>query len=121
VRPRAEPARPERAAPNGSDAHRRGRRHHAPGLLREDPGLDKGAVETYLVQSQAAAYGDADIGDFIRAQLPKAFAHARVECGGDDYVETDVGKTLGCTVASAAQSMSVTVKVEDQDGSISIA
>jgi hypothetical protein len=73
------------------------------------------------VALDAVVIRTADVRDFLRAQLPKAFAHARVECGDDDYVVTDVGKTLGCTVASGAQSTSVTVKVEDEDGRVSIA
>jgi hypothetical protein len=62
----------------------------------------------------------ADVRDFLRAQ-PKAFAHSRVEYGDDDYVVTAVGETLACLVASGAQSTSVTVKVEDEDGRVSIA
>jgi hypothetical protein len=63
----------------------------------------------------------ADVRDFLRAQLPKAFAHSRVGYGDDDYVVTAVGETLACLVASGAQSTSVTVKVEDEDGRVSIA
>ena len=145
----------------------------------EDPGLDLGAVESYLTTSQASTYGtDADVGkahcaghpalkegmslrctlavsdasvpyrltlrhvhsrkvsvevaldavvlratdvrDFVRKQLPKAFAEAGVDCGGD-YLVTDVGRTVECTVSSGAQTEKVTVTVEDAAGRISIA
>jgi hypothetical protein len=56
---------------------------------------------------------------FVRKQLPKAFAKAGVECGGD-YVVTDVGKTVECTVSSGAQTQSVVVKVEDDAGHVSL-
>jgi hypothetical protein len=62
----------------------------------------------------------ADIRDFVRKQLPKAFAKAGVDCGGD-YLVTDVGKTVECTVSSGAQSHPVTVTVEDEEGHVSLA
>jgi hypothetical protein len=61
----------------------------------------------------------ADIRDFVRKQLPKAFAKAGVDCGGD-YLVTDVGKTVDCTVSSGAQTQEVTVTVKDAEGRISI-
>ena len=145
----------------------------------DDPGLDVGAVETFLASSQAATYGSdaevgsadcpgrpalkegmalrctltvsdatvpyrltlhhvhsakvsvdvaldavvlraADVRDFVRHQLPKAFSDAGVDCGGD-YLVTDVGETVECTVSSGAQTRPVSVKVEDEGGGISIA
>ena len=61
----------------------------------------------------------ADIRNYVRAQLPKAFRKANVDCG-HELVVTDVGETVDCTVSSGAQSRPVSVKVEDEDGRISI-
>lgn len=60
-----------------------------------------------------------DLRDFVRTQLPKAFAEAGVDCGGD-YVVTDVGKTVTCTVSSGAQTRPVVVTVEDEAGHVSL-
>jgi len=60
-----------------------------------------------------------DIQTFVRKQLPKAFAKATVDCGGD-YLVTDVGETVDCTVASGAQTQQVTVTVSDEAGRIAI-
>lgn len=76
----------------------------------------KVAVDVAL---DAVVLRSADVQDFVRAQLPKAFAGARVECGAE-YVVTDVGETVECTVASGAQNKPVSVKVEDEEGRISI-
>ena len=61
-----------------------------------------------------------DVRDFVRQQLPKAFSDAGVDCGGD-YLVTDVGETVKCTVSSGAQTRPVSVKVENEEGGISIA
>jgi hypothetical protein len=60
-----------------------------------------------------------DIRAFVRKQLPKAFAKASVDCGGD-YLVTDVGETVDCTVSSGAQKEKITVTVEDEAGRITI-
>jgi hypothetical protein len=62
----------------------------------------------------------ADIRDHVRGQLPKAFRKANVDCGHELLV-TDVGETLDCTLSSGAQSTPLKVRVEDEDGRISIA
>ncbi len=74
---------------------------------------------TVDVAMDAVVLRSADVQDFVRAQLPKAFAKAVVGCGGD-YLVPDVGETVDCTVSSGAQSESVSVRVEDEDGHISI-
>jgi hypothetical protein len=144
----------------------------------EEPGLDVGAVESYLARSQASTFGAeievgtascpgdhaleegmelrctlavadasvpyrltlrhvrsaevsvgvaldavvlraADIRDYVRAQLPKAFRKATVECG-QEVIVTDVGETVDCTLSSGAQTKQLTVRVEGEDGRISI-
>jgi hypothetical protein len=71
------------------------------------------------VALEAVVLRAADVGDFVRRQLPKAFRQAGVDCGGD-YLVTDVGETVECTVSSGAQSQPVTVTVEDEEGHVSI-
>jgi len=74
---------------------------------------------TVHVALDAVVLRSADVQDFVRKQLPKAFAEAAVACGAD-YLVTDVGKTVECTVSSGAQARPVSVKVEDAEGRISI-
>jgi uncharacterized protein DUF4333 len=76
----------------------------------------KVAVDVAL---QAVVLRSADVQDFVRDQLPKAFRDSTVDCGHQLLV-TEVGETVDCTVSSGAQSKPVAVKVEDDDGRISI-
>lgn len=71
------------------------------------------------VAVDAVVLRSADVQDFVQRQLPKAFAKAAVDCGAD-YVVTDVGEKVECTVSSGAQTQPVSVTVEDEDGRISI-
>jgi hypothetical protein len=74
---------------------------------------------TVDVALDAVVLRSADVQGFVQQQLPKAFANAAVECGAD-YVVTDVGETVDCTVSAGAQVKPVSVKVEDEEGRISI-
>jgi hypothetical protein len=74
---------------------------------------------TVDVALDAVVLRSADVQGFVQQQLPKAFANAAVECGAD-YVVTDVGETVDCTVSSGAQVKPLSVKVEDDEGRISI-
>ena len=74
---------------------------------------------TVDVALDAVVLRSADVQDFVQQQLPKTFAQAAVDCGAD-YVVTDVGETVDCTVSSGAQVKPVSVKVEDEAGRISI-
>ena len=62
----------------------------------DDPGLDTGAVEAYLVQSQEAAYGDLEVG---RARCP------------DEALKD--GMTLPCTLAVADVDVPYRVRLRD--------
>ena len=61
----------------------------------------------------------ADIAEFVRKQLPKAFRSATIDCG-PDLVVSDVDETLECTVRSGAQTKTVVVTVMDEAGRVSI-
>ena len=74
---------------------------------------------TVDVALDAVVLRSADVQGFVQQQLPKAFAKAAVDCGAD-YLVTDVGETVDCTVSSGAQVKPVSVKVEDEEGRISI-
>jgi len=77
---------------------------------------EKVAVDAALA---AVVLRAADVGDFVRGQLPKGFRHATVGCGGD-YLVAEVGETVECTVSSGAQTQTVEVTVEDEEGHVSI-
>lgn len=71
------------------------------------------------VALQAVVLRSADVRDFVRQQLPEAFRHAGVDCGGDLLV-TDVGASVTCTVSSGAQTEPVSITVDDEEGHISM-
>lgn len=68
----------------------------------------------------AVVLRSADVERFVVSTLPEDFASAEAACG-TDLIVTEVGDTVDCTLSAGAQTKTVAVTVEDEQGHISIA